>query len=83
MRATRACRTSDAAAINRAEPPLECFVAPLLAMTLLSLPGENVFHDVDRTPQQRHRGFERAERGMCRQRDIGHAGQRMVGLERL
>src|SRR5580692_1568175 len=48
-----------------------------------ALSANNRAHDVDRPPQQGLRSFQRAEAGMGRQRDIVHAGERMVGLERL
>jgi hypothetical protein len=45
--------------------------------------ADNVAHDIDGTPQQRHRGLGRAEGGVRRQRDVRHVRQRMIVLERL
>src|SRR5579863_3391680 len=56
-------------------------VDPVTLLALLIV--DDVAHDVDGAAQHRHRGFERAERGMRRQRDIVHARQRIVGLQRL
>ena len=42
-----------------------------------------IAHDIDRPPQQRHRGFQRAEGGVRGQRHVRHFRQRMIGLQRL